>query len=104
MHAVESVERESRFNLFAHFQENRSVILSISIRNDAIDASVCTGEKMLLARGGGVVSYHLLKQAQFGAAKSLARARGGADRAVVFNQEPVVPVAFDPRHVTLVGA
>src|SRR5476651_2085077 len=104
MHAVESVERESRFNLFARFQENRSVILSISIRNDAIDTSVCTGEKMLLARGGGVVSYHLLKQAQFGAAKSLASARGGAYRTVVFNEQPVLPVAFDPRHVTLVGA
>ena len=56
---------------------------------------------MLLAHHAGTGARHFLEQKQLRAAKPLAAAGRRADRAMVFDQQPVGAVGFGARHVAL---
>jgi len=70
-------------------------------RCDPIGAAARASQNVVDAFDPAAVAQHRLEDRQLGAAKALAGAGGGADRAVVFDQQQAVVVLAHLGHIAL---
>src|SRR5450830_1805126 len=78
---------------------NTAMRLALGV--NAIDAAPCASQQMFFSRHRRFSADHFLKQLQLRAAESLTTLCGSADRTMVFDQQPVLALFFDARHITL---
>src|SRR5450830_2104748 len=71
---------------------------------NAINAAACACQQVFFTRYHGLIADDFLEQAQLRTAKSLATLRRGADRTMILDQQPVVPLFFDACHISFRGA